>query len=322
MSGREIRVMITGVGVIGPLGLDPPAMAAALAEGRTGLGRPWLLPDDGPIRVTAEARAFDGKIDGFGPLPPAKKKPIRKGLKVMCREIQMGVAAAQRALHDAGLEDGTIDPDRIGMVFGSDYILTVPEEIEPAVRACVDEQGMFDFNRWGTEAIPKVAPLWLLKYLPNMPASHVAIYNDLRGPNNSITMREASSLMAIAEASAVIARGHADVMLAGATGTRVHPLRSLHAAMQEEVVRDAEDPAFASRPFDEARHGMVLGEGAAVLVLERADSAAARGVTAWGEVLGCGLATRAGGGRTLSGPGTGDERGRCGRSGRPARHLR
>ena len=297
MSERQNRVVITGIGVIGPLGLDPGAMQSALAEGRTGIGRPRLLPaETSPIRVTAEAIEFDGKIDGFGPLSPARRKAIRKGLKVMCREIQMGVAASQRAMGDAALDEGGYEADRTGMVFGSDYILTVPEEIEPAVRACLDDRGEFDFGRWGADAIPKVAPLWLLKYLPNMPASHVAIYNDLRGPNNSLTVREASGLMALAEAASIIARGDADIMLAGATGTRVHPLRSLHAAMQEDVVRDADDPSFASRPFEIGRQGMVLGEGAAVVVLERRDLAESRGATIWGEVAGCGLATSTVGG--------------------------
>src|SRR5690606_575474 len=114
---------------------------------------------------------------------------IRKGQKIMCREIEMGVAAAQLALSDAGLGSEQRDRDRTGVVYGCDYIMTLPEEFAAGIQRCIDEQGKFDFSRWAECGLPQVNPLWLLKYLPNMPASHIAIYNDLRGPNNSITLR-------------------------------------------------------------------------------------------------------------------------------------
>ena len=136
-----------------------------------------------PTKYGAEARAFTGHIDDFGPLDPGIKKSIRKGLKVMCREIQMGVAVAQLALQDAGLRPGGYDVDRTGAVYGSDYIMTAPDEFTDGIKACTDNGG-FHFDRWAESGMKKVDPLWLLKYLPNMPACHVAIYNDLRGPNN------------------------------------------------------------------------------------------------------------------------------------------
>jgi 3-oxoacyl-[acyl-carrier-protein] synthase II len=116
--------------------------------------------------------------------------------------------------------------------------------------------------------LSQVTPLWLLKYLPNMPASHIAIYNDLRGPNNSITLREASSNLAVAEAFCTIQRGNADIMLAGATGTRLHPLRTVHVALQEEIAKGDEAPATSVPSLRSAPPGMVLGEGAATIVLE------------------------------------------------------
>ena len=134
--------------------------------------------------------------------------------------------------------------------------------------------------------MPQVTPLWLLKYLPNMPASHVAIYNDLRGPNNSITLREASANAAVGEAFRTIVRGSADVMVAGATGTRVHPMKMVHSLTQEEVAGNGVDPTKASRPFDLNRSGMVLGEGAGAIVLEELEYAQARGATIYGEVIG------------------------------------
>ena len=130
-----------------------------------------------------------------------------------------------------------------------------------------------------------MSPLWLLKYLPNMPASHLAIYNDLRGPNNSLTLREAAANVALGEAFQIILRGSADAMLAGATGTRLHCMKIVHSLQQEELACGDGDPARVSRPFDRDRTGMVLGEGAGAVMLEELGQAQARGATIYGEVL-------------------------------------
>ncbi len=208
----------------------------------------------------------------------------------MCRECQMGVAAAQLALADAGLVvgDGKYDPERTGCVFGADYMLTMPEEFSAGINRCRDREGHFDYNRWATEGMPQLSPLWLLKYLPNMPASHVAIYNDLRGPNNSITHREAAANLAIGEAYRTILRGSADIMVVGATGTRVHPMKTVHAIQTEELAGNGVEPSKASRPFDKNRTGMVIGEGAGAIVIEELATAKARGATIYGEIVGHG----------------------------------
>jgi 3-oxoacyl-[acyl-carrier-protein] synthase II len=289
------RVVITGAGLISPLGNTTDDLWQALASGTSGVA-PLRVPQPAemPTAFAGEARHFTGAIEDFGPLEGEKKKAIRKGLKVMCRESQMGVAAAQRALADAGLGDtGQLDPERAGVVFGSDYMLTAPDDFAAGILRCIDENGNFDFSRWASEGMPHVAPLWLLKYLPNMPASHVAIYNDLRGPNNSITLREASALTALGEAFRTIVRSSADLMLAGATGTRIHPLKMVHSVTQEEVATGGVEPARASRPFDLHRAGMVLGEGAGAVVLEELQSALARGARIYGEVVGTASSTAA-----------------------------
>jgi 3-oxoacyl-[acyl-carrier-protein] synthase II len=128
----------------------------------------------------------------------------------------------------------------------------------------------------------------MLKYLPNMPASHIAIYNDLRGPNNSLTMREAAGNLAIGEALRTIQRGHASLMVAGATGTRILPMQAIHALQTEQMAAENCDPTKASRPFDRDRTGMVAGEGAGMVVLEELASAKARGATIYAEVIGLG----------------------------------
>ena len=287
------RVVITGMGVVCPLGLVLDDLWAGLVEGRSAVGTLDSFCADGlPLHHAAEARGFTGDIDDFGPLEGEKKKAIRKGLKVMCRESQMAVAAAQRALHHSGLFAGGTgpQPERFGCVFGSDYMLTLPEDFTASVAKCRGADGEFDFDRWASDGMPQLTPLWLLKYLPNMPASHIAIYNDLRGPSNSLTLREASGHLALGEATITIQRGAADIMVAGATGTRVHPMKTVHALQSEQVALPGgaagAEPTRWSRPFDKARSGMVLGEGAAVLVLEELEHARRRGATIHGEIIG------------------------------------
>jgi 3-oxoacyl-[acyl-carrier-protein] synthase II len=204
----------------------------------------------------------------------------------MCRESQMAVAAAQRALHHCGTAMTHHAPERFGCVFGSDYMLTLPEDFTASVATCRGADGSFDFQLWASNGMPQLTPLWLLKYLPNMPASHIAIYNDLRGPSNSLTLREASGHLAVGEAVVTIQRGAADIMVAGATGTRVHPMKTVHALQSEQVATGSDDPTTWSRPFDKHRRGMVLGEGAAVMILEELSHAQARGATIYGEILG------------------------------------
>jgi 3-oxoacyl-[acyl-carrier-protein] synthase II len=289
--GTGRRVVITGMGVVTPLGLSLDDLWAGLESGRSGVVPIESFASGGlPLHHAAEARGFTGDIADFGPLEAERKKAIRKGCKVMCRESQMAVAAAQRALHDCGGAAAHHPPERFGCVFGSDYMLTLPDDFTAGVAACRAADGTFDFDRWATSGMPLLNPLWLLKYLPNMPASHIAIYNDLRGPSNSLTLREASGHLAVGEAVVTIQRGAADVMVAGATGTRVHPMKTVHALQSEQVALDDNggdlEPARWSRPFDQARRGMVLGEGAAVLILEELGHAEARGARIYGEIVG------------------------------------
>ncbi len=284
------RVVITGLGLVSPLGSTPSALWSALAAGQSGVALTTLLPPDRqPLRFAGEARGFTGEIDDFGPLEKERKKAIKKGLKVMCRETRMAVAAAQLAIADAGFAESPMPPEATGVVLGSDYMLTMPEDYEGGMKKCADT-GEFQFRRWGNEGLGEMAPLWMLKYLPNMPASHIAIYNDLRGPNNSLTMREAAGNLAIGEAFRTIRRGHADLMVAGATGTRILPMQAIHALQTEQMAADNGDPAKASRPFDKNRTGMVAGEGAGMIVLEEITSAKARGATIYAEVVGLGSA--------------------------------
>lgn len=286
------RVVITGLGVISPIGCDLDTVWTSLVEGRSGIAPITNFPtDSSPVKSGAECRSFTGEIEDYGQLDKQLQRAIKKNMKVMCREIEMGVAAAQKALLNSGLSESR-DPERCGCLFGCDYILSRPEEYADGIRNCRKDAHAATQDvagwaaAWPQHGLNKVNPLWLLKYLPNMPNSHVSIYNDFRGPNNAITVREASMHLSVAEAASIINRGAADVMLVGSTGSRIQPVRATHACLIDRLASEQADPTNMSRPFDATCDGMVLGEGAAALMLESLEHAQARGAKIWGEIVG------------------------------------
>jgi 3-oxoacyl-[acyl-carrier-protein] synthase II len=258
-------VVITGVGVVSPIGIGCDAFWDSLVAGRSGV-RPITSFDTTGLAVT-----FGGEIRDFD--PKLYVRP-RKSLKVMNRDIQLGFTAADLAMVDSGIVAGTIAPDRFGVVFGGDMIYTDLADLESTFRRC-SRDGQFRFNDWADSFTEEHYPLWLLKQLPNMIASHIAIAHDARGPNNTIVLGEVSSLLAIAEAASVIRRGWADVMIAGGAGSRLHPL-ALVARGDSIVSHRHDDCEQACRPFDRDRDGMVNGEGAGAFVLESYEHAMAR----------------------------------------------
>ncbi|MCF0234209.1 MAG: beta-ketoacyl-[acyl-carrier-protein] synthase family protein, partial [Thermoguttaceae bacterium] len=229
--------------------------------------------------------------EDFDENDPAKKKAIRKGLKLMAREIQLGVAAAQKALGVAAF--GDFHPaNRVGVSFSSDYIVTTPQELIAGVAACRDLSGVFEDSRWSADGLTKMTPLWQLKFLTNMAASHITIYNAFYGPAHDITNREASFGAALGEAVEKIRAGRADAMVVGATGSRIHPSRLVSAIKEGELSSRIVKGAGASgefdvcRPFDAARRGAIPGEGAGAIIIEDAESAKKRGAKIYAEVVG------------------------------------
>lgn len=294
MAQQNRRVVITGMGAISPLGNSIESLWERLSSATSGVDVLKSIPvDNFPTDIGGECNEFTGKIEDFGELDKKLKRNVKKGLKLMCREIQMGVAAAQLAMAHSGLAEASLDPARIGTMFGSDYIITNPAEFGKGIAQCIGEDGEFSFDQWAEKGLVNVEPTWLLKYLPNMPASHVAIFNDLQGPSNSLTVRESSSNVAIGEAVTIIRRGSADAFVTGSTGSRIHPLRTIHVCLQEQLAdRNSAaaggDASKACRPFDKDRNGMVMGEGAGVMILESLESAQARSAKIHGEVIGYG----------------------------------
>ena len=143
------------------------------------------------------------------------------------------------------------------------------------------------YTRWGEDSLGKIAPLWLLRQLPNMPACHVAIEHNAKGPNNTITSADASPLLALQEAIRCINRGHADAMIVGACSSAIHPVDIARISLYEDLSHE-NDPDRACRPFDKERDGTIVGEGSAVFVVERLEHAVARGTDIYCEVLGVG----------------------------------
>ena len=173
------RVVITGLGLISPLGNSPEALWNALSSGVSGVDVLKRVPSEHLTSdIGGECSDFTGDVADFGEVEKKLKRNIKKSLRLMCREIQLGVAAAQLAIANANLEDH-YDPSRIGTLFGSDYIITEPTEFASGVANCLNGSEDFDFSSWAENGLTKVEPTWLLKYLPNMPASHIAILNDL-----------------------------------------------------------------------------------------------------------------------------------------------
>jgi len=277
MKNRE--VVLTGLGVLTPIGIDKDTFWSALLNNESGVGFLNIPTADDSLRpMGSEVPEFHAKN---------YVKP-RKNIKIMSRDIQLAFVSACLACQDAGLiteeENRNVDPDRFGVVFGSDLIGAEVNMLLGAFRAGIAD-GHYDFSKWGTDAMTEIFPLWMLKFLPNMPACQISIGLDARGPSNSITLCRASSLAAIIEAVRVIERGDADVMIGGGCGNRVN--QDFQTRVKSYFIAPRRnDPQSLPRPFDADRCGSVMGEGAGAFVLESREFAEARGATIYATVKG------------------------------------
>ena len=277
---RKREVVLTGLGVLTPVGIDKDTFWEALLRGQSGIGFLNIETSDDSLRpMGGEVPEFQAK-DFVKP---------RKNIKIMSRDIQLAFVSACLACQDAGLiteEEGrNVEPERFGVVFGSDLIGAEIDMLLGAFRAGITSEGQYDFSKWGTDAMQEIFPLWMLKFLPNMPACQISIGLDAQGPSNSITLCRGSSLAAIIEAARTIERGSADVMIAGGCGNRVNQDFQTR-AKSHQVAPRRNDPSSLPRPFDADRCGNVLGEGSGAFVLESREFAEARGATVYATVKG------------------------------------
>lgn len=288
-------IAITGIGMVTPTGIGRTEFFDAVRRGSSGIKRlTELCPDEhpdawvGPGQIGSEAikrqpsLAIGAPITGFD----AKRfvRP-RKALKVMCREIQTSYAASQLAIADAGLgevfpldppsedsnDDWGLQAQRVGTVFGSEMLYGRPTELADAFTVCLDEHGGVAQSRFGGAAMHKITPLWLLKYLPNMPACHVGIAIGAHGPNNTLTVGDVSGPAAVMEACGYLSRGIADLMVCSASGSRLNVTRSVFSEDQPQAC--PVDPLHrSSRPHATDCDGIVRGEAAAGFILESEQS--------------------------------------------------
>jgi 3-oxoacyl-[acyl-carrier-protein] synthase II len=279
------RAVITGIGILSPLGLDAASTWSAMNAGQSGV-RALTLFDASQYPVS-----FGGELPGFDARKALAGKEERKAIKMMARPIIVGVAGANAAMADAGIKKGQLDPDRFGVEFGSSLIPTdLDDLIQAAAIAFKGAPGEVDFAKWGKEGIPTIQPLWMLKYLPNMVACHTSIFHDARGPNNSVTQTDVAGLLAMGEAFRILQRDKADFFLTGAGDAKLNVLSLSRQCLFADLSRRADTPQKACRPFDKDRDGAVIGEGAGVFALEELDHAKKRGAKIYGELIGFGAA--------------------------------
>jgi 3-oxoacyl-[acyl-carrier-protein] synthase II len=273
------RVVVTGVGVVAPNGIGKEAFWSACVNGRSGAGPIRCFDATGfPVRIAAEVPTFD-----MNPFVPGVH---RKSLKIMGRAARFGVAAAGLAVQDSGLDWNRENPETVGVVMGTGLVPIDLPEIAPLLAATLGD-GRMHFDRLGQRG-QELFPLWVLKYLPNMTAAHISLIHNAQGPNNTLTTACAAGTQAVGEGFRLVARGDADIVLAGGADSRLDPLLLLAYSALGALSPGDRPPAEVSRPFDGQRDGFLLGEGAAVLVLEELEHARARSATIYAEVLGLG----------------------------------
>ena len=285
------RVYLTGVGPVSGLGLGIESNWKALLAGDSAVA-PVQAFDASTIGCPVAAEVTgDFSVRDYVP------KSYRKATKVMARDIELAVAAADLAARDAGLVTPGVDPDgeptypadRVGCHIGAGLIAADLDELTAALVTSTDEQGGFDLHHWGREGMQQLTPLWLLKYLPNMLACHVTIIHDAHGPSNTITCGEASGGLSVGESLRVIQRGQADLCFCGGAESKLNPMAYLRQVMTGRLLSgDVDEPGHAVRPFDKSAAGGVLGEGGGIVILEAAETFEDRksGKSAYAEVLG------------------------------------
>jgi len=266
MTGHDgRRVVVTGLGLITPLGIGVDSTWQALCEGRSGIGRITRFDPTGyPSQIA-------GEVKGFDPAAFIEKKDIKK----MDTFIQFAVGASQMAVDDAGLKVSPEEADRVGVYIGAG-IGGLPA-IEHYHKVLLQK---------GPD---RITPFFIPMVIINLASGQVAIRLGARGPNSCAVTACATGNHCIGDAFRIIQRGEADVMLAGGTESCIVPLTVAGFSAAKALSTRNGEPTRASRPFDKDRDGFVLGEGAGVLVLEELDRARRRGARIYAELVGYGM---------------------------------
>lgn len=259
------RVVITGLGLVTPLGTGVEKSWTALCDGVSGVGKITRFDaSELPSQIAAEVKDFD-------PALFIDKKEIKK----MDKFIQYGVAAARMAMDDSGLQITGSIAERAGVYVGSGMGGL------PAI-----ESNHIKFLEGG---IKKLTPFFIPMVIINLVSGHIAMMFGAKGPNSSVVTACASGTHAIGDAFKIIHRGDADVMIAGGTESTISPLGIGGFCAMRALSTRNDEPQKASRPFDSMRDGFVMGEGAGLVVLEELSFAEKRGAKIYAEVIGYGM---------------------------------
>ena len=278
MAGRR-RVVITGMGLVTPLGVRVEELWKNLMAGASGVGLTTVFDASRfPTKISAEVRNWDIADEGQD----------AKHWQFCGRHTKFAAGAALQAMRDAGLEKGLpADPARLGVYLGSGEGQQDFDSFTSMMMAAIsgDTLDVAKFTKLGLETLH---PLSEVEQEPNMPAGHLAGMFNAQGPNLNCLTACAASSQAIGEATELVRRGDADVMLSGGTHSMIHPFGVTGFNLLTALSTRNDEPARASRPFDNERDGFVLGEGAAMVVLEELEHAKRRGAKIHGELLGYG----------------------------------
>lgn len=272
------RVVVTGMGMITPVGPDMESSWSALQEGRSGVGAISLFDASSfATKIAAEVQGFD--------LSRYVSDPMR--WDEHCRNTLFAVAAGQMAYNDSGLSGAEIDAARFGVYLGSGEGQQDFPRFVKLVHAS-SRGGKVDTSHFTRQGLQELHPIHESEQEPGTPAGHLAGLFGARGPNANCLTACAASTQAIGEATEIIRRGDADLMLSGGTHSMIHPFGVTGFNLLTALSTRNDEPTRASRPFDRDRDGFILGEGAGMVVLEELEHAKARGARIHGEVAGYG----------------------------------
>ncbi|HZW35103.1 MAG TPA: beta-ketoacyl-ACP synthase II [Isosphaeraceae bacterium] len=274
------RVVVTGMGMVTPMGPDLESTWAALLAGRSGVGPIGLFDARTfPTRIAAEVKDF--RLDDY--LPDARRWAEHS------RNTQFALAAARMAVIDSGLDptQPELDRNRFGVYLGSgEGQQDFPRFVHLIYRTTRD--GRVDTAEFTRLGIKELHPTREAEQEPGTPSGHLASLFGARGPNANCLTACAASSQAIGEAFELIRRGRADVILSGGTHSMIHPFGVTGFILLTALSTRNDEPTRASRPFDRDRDGFILGEGAGMLILEELEHAKARRARIYGEIVGYG----------------------------------
>jgi 3-oxoacyl-[acyl-carrier-protein] synthase II len=271
------RVVVTGIGCVTPLGTNTKQLWENLLAGKSGVGKTTLFDASNfPTKISAEVRNWS----------IADEREDPKVWEKRSRHTQFAAGAAKQAVRDSGVLN-RVDPTRFGVYLGAGEGQQDFYRFARMMTAATAD-GEFSLKKFVATAVKELDPVAELEQEPNMPSGYLAGMFDAQGPNVNCLTACAASSQAIGEATEIIRRGEADVMLSGGAHSMIHPFGVTGFNLLTALSERNDEPQRASRPFDLHRDGFVLGEGAAMVILEEYERAKARGANIYGEIVGYG----------------------------------